>query len=132
MKKQTADLIALWLYLKHAEQLDSLDFNNETALVRPTQLFIFAFLLALCAGCWSVALVDLVPDAGAKGVVAVGGQQSSRSGQEAEVVVENVTLLNAVLEEEAVAQSVIAHCVLHLREKNRRKKNLQCGQKNCI
>lgn len=95
---------------------------NKTIHAWTLQLLIFAFLLALCAGCWSVALVDLVPDAGAKGVVAVGGQQSSRSGQEAEVVVENVTLLNTVLEEEAVAQSVIAHCVLHLREKNRRKK----------
>lgn len=109
---------------------------NKTIHAWTLQLLIFAFLLALCAGCWSVALVDLVPDAGAKGVVAVGGQQSSRSGQEAEVVVENVTLLNTVLEEEAVAQSVIAHCVLHLREKNRRKKIFSAAkkitQKNCI
>lgn len=93
------------------------------------RLFIFAFLLALCAGCWSVALVDLVPDAGAKGVVAVGGQQSSRSGQEAKVVVENVALLNAVLEEEAVAQGVIAHCVLHLREENRKKSSVRAKKK---
>lgn len=75
----------------------------------------FLFLLALCAGYWSVALVDLVPDAGTQGVVAFGGQQSSRSSQKAEVVVENVTLLDAVLQEKAVAQSVIAHCVFHLR-----------------
>lgn len=79
----------------------------------------FLFLLALCAGCWSVAFEDLVPDAGTQGVVAVGGQQSSRSGQKAEVVVENVALLNAILQEKAMAQSVVAHCVLHLREKNR-------------
>lgn len=91
------------------------------------------FLLAFCAGCWSVAFVDLVPDAGAQGVIAVGGQQSSRSGQKAEVVVENVTLLDAILQEKTVAQSVVAHCVFHLREE---KKNLQSDQKdnakNCI
>lgn len=79
----------------------------------------FAALLALCAGHWSVALVDLVPDAGAQGVIAVGGQQSSRSGQKAEVVVENVALLDAILKEKTVAQSVVTHCVFHLRENKR-------------
>lgn len=65
--------------------------------------------------------MDLVPDAGTQGVIAVGGQQSSRSGQEAEVAVQNVALLNAVLQEKAVAQSVVAHCVFHLREREREK-----------
>lgn len=85
------------------------------------------FLLALCAGCWTVAFVDLVPDAGTQGVIAVGGQQSSGSGQKAEVVVEDVALLNAILQEKTMTQSVVAHCVLHLREKN--EKNISVAEK---
>lgn len=44
IKKQTGDLIALWLYLQLAEQLDCSDFNSETALVpsrRPLTVSIF-------------------------------------------------------------------------------------------
>lgn len=77
----------------------------------------FKFLLALCAGHRSVALVDSVPDACAESLIAVSGQQSSRSGQQAKVVVESVTLLNAILKEKTVTQSVIAHRVFHLGEK---------------
>lgn len=75
------------------------------------------FLLALCAGRRNVVLVDSVPDACAEGLIAVSGQQSSRSGQQAKVVVESVTLLNTILKEKAMTQSVIAHCVFHLGEK---------------
>lgn len=154
MKQHPGDLIPLRLYLNLAKQPDCWDSTSETVLIHPANLqqsaFLMedfylsqppslcsyftdawngiscSFLLALCAGCWSVALVDLVPDAGTQGVIAVGGQQSSRSGQKAEVAVEDITLLDAILQEKTVAQSVVAHCVFHLRED---KKNLQCGQK---
>lgn len=66
-----------------------------------------------------MALVDFVLDADAEGFVAVGRQQSPRSGQQAKVVVESVTLLNPVLKEETVTQGVIAHTVLHLVKERR-------------
>lgn len=65
-------------------------------------------LLALCAGWRSVALVDFVPDDCAKGLIAVSRQQSSWPGQQAKVVKERVPLLNAILKEETVTQSVVA------------------------
>lgn len=65
-------------------------------------------LLALCAGWRSVALVDFVLDAGAKGLIAISRQQSSWPGQQAKVVKERVPLLNAILQEETVTQSVVA------------------------
>lgn len=72
------------------------------------------FLLALCAGRRSIALVDFVLDTGAERFIAISGQQSPRSGQQSKIVVESVTLLNPILEEETVPQSVVAYSVLHL------------------
>ncbi len=71
-------------------------------------------LLALGAGRRSVPLVHFVLDAGAESLIAVSGQQSPRSSQQAEVVVESVALFNSILQEETVTQGVIAHSVLHL------------------
>lgn len=66
-----------------------------------------------------MALVNFVLDVDAEGLVAVSGQQSPRSSQQAKVVVESVTLLNPVLKEETVTQGVIAHSVLHLVKEGR-------------
>lgn len=87
-----------------------------TSLTRDTPSHYSKLLLALCAGRRSVALVDFVPDAGAEGLIAVSGQQSPRSSQQAKVVVESVALLNPILKEETVTQSVIAYSVFHLRQ----------------
>lgn len=76
-------------------------------------------LLALCAGRGSVALVDFVLDAGAEGLVTVSGQNGAGSSEQAEVVVESVPLLDPILEEETVTQSVIADGVLHLGQRRK-------------
>lgn len=86
------------------------------SLTRDTPSHYSKLLLALCAGRRSVALVDFVPDAGAEGLIAVSRQQSPRSSQQAKVVVESVALLNSILKEETVTQSVIAYSVFHLRQ----------------
>lgn len=82
--------------------------STQYSPVCATKYPVSDILLALCAGWRCVALVDFVPDACAKGLIAVSGQQSSWPGQQAKVVKESVPLFNAILKEETVTQSVIA------------------------
>lgn len=101
--------------LDHAETyLAFISLLCSVPLTRDTPSHFCNLLLALCAGWRSVALVDFVPDTGAERFIAVSGQQSPRSGQQAKIVVKSVTLLNPILKEETVTQSVIAYSVLHL------------------
>lgn len=110
-------------------QSDRLDMSAVTPVFYQSALYFWHalspktrhadLLLALCAGWGSVAFVDSVLDADAEGLIAVSGQQSPGLSQQAEVVIESVPLLNPILEEKTVTQSVITYGVLHLGQRKK-------------